>query len=169
MASPIDQPGSTVPIETLPIETVPPDTVPAEPDRVRLEPVASWVRLEPVRFQRELLAGCWWPGTNDLELELGVLVPVLDRARGPVAKLLLSPAYWTRRPHDVVAAGRTITVVYLAAQSPALMTVVCADGASFTMRIADTRPVSDAPNGTRKGMGDDADGAVRPLHGQAIR
>jgi hypothetical protein len=118
-----------------------------EPPWVRLEPTASWVRLEPVRFHHALLDGCWWPSTNDLEVELCVLVPVLDRFRSPVAKLLLSAVPWTTRPHDVVAAGRTVGVAYLAGQSPALMTVLCADGGSFTLRVAANGPAPDVPGG----------------------
>jgi len=101
------------------------------------------VRLGPVRFQQTLVDGCWWPGTNDLELELSELVPVLDGVRGPVGKLLLSAAPWMSRPHDVQVAGRTVDVRFLAGQSPALMTVLCADGGSFTMRVVTLEPPND--------------------------
>ncbi|GID30380.1 hypothetical protein C8E87_0447 [Paractinoplanes brasiliensis] len=119
-----------------------------EPPWVRLEPVASWVRLEPVRFQHALLDGCWWPSTNDLEAELCVLVPVLDQVRGSVAKVLVSAAGWIARPHDIVAAGRTVAVAYLAGQSPAIMTVLCTDGGTLTLRVAPPGQAPDPSNGS---------------------
>jgi hypothetical protein len=53
------------------------------------------------------------------------------------------------RPHHLVAAGRVITVRYLAGQSPAMVTVVCADGGAFTLRVAPPG-VPDRPE-TRRG------------------
>jgi hypothetical protein len=95
----------------------------------------SPVSLDPVRFHHMLLDGSWSPGSGDLNEELRVLVPVLDHARGPVRRLLLSAAGWTARPHQVVAAGHTVSVGYMAEQSPSMMTVLCADGGTFTMRV----------------------------------
>ena len=166
MASPIHHPDSPIP---------------PEPPWVRLEPVASWVWLEPVRFQHLLLDGYWWPSTNDLEVELCVLVPVLDQVRGPVAKVLVSPAGWIARPHDFVAAGRTVAVGYLAGQSPQLMTVLCTDGGTFTLRVAPPGPASGAPPGPASGASDwaasgveddvreNAGGAFGPLRDRVLR
>lgn len=114
------------------------------------------VRLEPVRFQNALLDGCWWPSTNDLESELCVLVPVLDQVRGPVAKVLVSAAGWTARPHNIVAAGRIVAVTYLAGQSPVIMTVRCADGGTLTLRVDPPGPAPDPSNGTACDRNEDA-------------
>ena len=94
------------------------------------------VQLEPVRFHNVLLDGCWWPKTTDLDEELRALVPVLDHVRGPVARLLLSVTNWTARPHQVTAAGHTVSIGYMAGQSPSIMTVLCADGGTFTMCVS---------------------------------
>ncbi|MEV6601708.1 DUF5994 family protein [Actinoplanes sp. NPDC051346] len=96
---------------------------------------APRVRLEPVRLHYTLLDGSWWPGSTDLNAELPVLVPVLEQVRGPVTRLLLGAASWAARPHHLMVAGRVVTVRYLAGQSPAMMTVVCADGGTFTLRV----------------------------------
>jgi len=99
-----------------------------------VDPPRVW--LEPVRDHHMLLDGSWWPGSGDLGVELRGLLPVLDQVRGPVTRLLLSAAGWTTRPHLVVLADRTVSVGYLADQPPSLMTVLCADGSSFMMRVA---------------------------------
>lgn len=97
--------------------------------------MAPRVQITPVPFNHMLLDGSWCPDSADLGAELCVLVPVLDHVRGPVKRLLLSPAGWTNRPHHVVAGGRTVSVGYLAGQSPSIMTVLCADGGVVTMRV----------------------------------
>lgn len=104
----------------------PESSVRSEPPRVRLEPVA---------FRQTLLDGSWWPRTGDLEVELRDLVPILDRVRGRVTRLLLSVVGWTPRPHHIRAADRTVSVGYFAGQSPSMMTVLCADGGTFTLRV----------------------------------
>ena len=103
------------------------------------------VRLRPVRFHDSLLDGSWWPGSPDLGAELPALVPILDHVRGPVTRLLLSAAGWTTRPHHIIAAGREVSVVYLAAQSPLLMTVLCADGGTFFLQVALPGPAPEHP------------------------
>ncbi|MEV6493293.1 DUF5994 family protein [Actinoplanes sp. NPDC051633] len=82
-----------------------------------------------------LLDGGWSPSSTDLRAELCSLVPALDHLHGRVARLLLSPAGWATRPSCVVAAGHTVSVGYLAGQSPATMTVLSTDGGIFTMRV----------------------------------
>jgi hypothetical protein len=102
------------------------------------------VRLEPVRDHHMLLDGSWWPDSGDLGAELCALLPILDQVRGPVTRLLLSAAGWKTRPHQVVLAERTVSVGYLADQPPSMMTVLCADGGSFMMRVASSGPVPAA-------------------------
>ncbi len=99
-------------------------------------PEPPQVRLEPVRFHDTVFDGTWSPRSADLRVELPALVPALDHFRGPVTRLLLSAAGWDVRPHHIVAAGRTVSVGYLAGQSPTMMSVLCADGAMFTLRVA---------------------------------
>ena len=90
------------------------------------------VRLERVGAYH----ATWWPDSGDLGAELTGLVPVLDGIRGPVSRLLLGAAGWTVRPNRVVAAGRVVTVGYLAGQSPSIMTVRCTDGGTFSLLVA---------------------------------
>ncbi|MEV4402846.1 DUF5994 family protein [Actinoplanes sp. NPDC049598] len=136
-------------------------------------PEPPWVRLEPVRFRNALLDGCWWPSTNDLESELRVLVPILDQVRGRIAKVLVSAVGWTARPHTIVAAGRTVAVAYLAGQSPVIMTVLCADGGTFTLRVAPPGPAPDLSKGTACGWDEDAwrttAGGFGPLSDRPVR
>jgi hypothetical protein len=74
---------------------------------------------------------------------------VLDQVRGPVTRLLLGVAGWTTRPHTVVLADRIVSVGYLADQPPSMMTAICADGATFIMRVASSGAASGAPEGER--------------------
>ncbi|MEU4236205.1 DUF5994 family protein [Actinoplanes sp. NPDC026619] len=103
----------------------------------------SRVRFEPLWDHHTWLAGTWWPGSGDPATELPELVPALDRAHGRVTRLLLSAAGWTARPHHVFAAGHAVSVSYQAGQSPCMMTVLCADGSSFTMHVAQPGPVPE--------------------------
>jgi hypothetical protein len=63
-----------------------------------------------------------------------------------VTRLLLSAAGWTTRPHQVIAAGRTVSVGYLAGQPSSMLTVFCADGGSFLLRVAPPGPAPSAPD-----------------------
>jgi hypothetical protein len=131
-----------------------------------------WVRLEPVQFHHTLLDGSWWPSSTDLGAELHRLVPVIDHVRGPVTRLLLSVATWTTRPHRIIAAGRTVSVGYLAGQSPSMMTVLCVDG-TFTMRVFLPVPGLGAPDDLRTGRDEDRweaeGGRLSPLRTRAVR
>jgi Family of unknown function (DUF5994) len=118
---------------------------------------------EPNGFRHTLLDADWWPGSADPGVELRILVPVLDHVRGPVTRLLLSAGGWASRPHEVVMDGRTVTVGYLAGQSPFMMTVLCADGGTFTVRVAPpgTRRDEDVCQADADGLGLLPDRAVR--------
>ncbi|MFI5889632.1 DUF5994 family protein [Actinoplanes sp. NPDC051513] len=115
-----------------------------QPDPTR-SLVPPRVRLEPIRDHHTMLDGSWWPGSGDLGVELRLLVPVLEHVRGPVTRLLLSAVGWTTRPPHVMLDGRRVSVGYRADQSPSMMTVLCADGGTFIMRVAPRDPVSGLP------------------------
>ena len=86
-----------------------------------------------------------WPSSTDLAAELRALVSVLDQIRGPVGRLLLGVGDWASRPHQIVTDGRTVTVGYLAGQPSWMVTVLCADGGTFTVRVT-PGPAPDAPD-----------------------
>ena len=96
----------------------------------------------PVQQTAAPFDGTWRPASADLCTELCALVPVLEGHRGPVTRLLLGAAGWTARPHEVVSGGRTVSVGYLAGQSPSMVTVLCADGSTFTMRVTPPVPAT---------------------------
>jgi hypothetical protein len=131
------------------------------------------VRLEPTRFHRNLLDGSWWPSSTDLAAQLGALLPVLDHVRGPVTRLLLSAGGWATRPHQITTEGRTVGVGYLAGQSPSMMTVCCADGGMFAMRVAPPGSAPDAPDRPETGWDQDVweaeGGGLGPLPARAVR
>jgi hypothetical protein len=131
------------------------------------------VQLEPDRFLRPLLDGDWWPCSADLGAELRTLVPVLDQVRGPVARLLLSSEGWVTRPHEIIMDGRTVTVCYLADQAASVITVLCADGGTFTMRVTPPGPAPGAPDRTEPGREEDTweaeGGGLGPPAYQAVR
>lgn len=131
------------------------------------------VRLEPVPFHHTLLDGSWWPGSADLGKELAVLVPVLDQVRGPVRRLLMGAVGWAARPHHIIAAGHTVSVGYLADQPRSVMTVLCADGGSFTMRVAPPGPAPALPDAHEIGRDEDTweaeGGGLGPLWERAVR
>jgi hypothetical protein len=131
------------------------------------------VRFEPIRLHRTLLDGSWWPSSTELGAQLRMLVPVLDHVRGPVTRLLLGAGGWATRPHHITADGRTVSVGYLAGQSPSMMTVCCADGGTFTMRVAPPGPASDAPDRPETGWARDAweaeGGGLGQLPERAVR
>jgi uncharacterized protein DUF5994 len=106
----------------------------------RYQPVTARVRFDPVRLHHTVLDGSWWPESTDLGVELPLLLPALHEATGPVTRLLLSAAGWTTRPHQVSAAGRTVSVGYLADQSPSMMTVLGADGRTFILHVVPAGP-----------------------------
>jgi hypothetical protein len=104
------------------------------------------VQLEPIRFPAPLLDGSWSPNSTDLGVELRVLLPVLDHVQGPVKRLLLGVGNWTARPHWIITDGRTVSIGYAAGQSAKMIKVFCADGGTFTMRVAPPGPAPSAPN-----------------------
>ena len=79
--------------------------------------------------------GCWWPRSTDPVAELPGLVLALDDLCGPVVRVRLSAAGWSRRPHDVEVAGRTVSVGYFCGQSTGLLTASCADGDSLAVKV----------------------------------
>jgi len=79
--------------------------------------------------------GCWWPRSDDPAAELPALVLALDDLCGPVVRVRLSAAGWSRRPHDVEVAGRTVSVGYFCGQSTGLLTASCADGGTLAVRV----------------------------------
>src|SRR3954447_21278937 len=103
------------------------------------------VQADPIPSPDPLMDGSWWPNSSDLGAELPVLLPVLDHVRGPVKRLLLGVGNWTARPHLIITDGRTVSVGYAAGQSPTLIRVFCADGGTFTMRVAPPGPAPGEP------------------------
>jgi len=98
-----------------------------------------------MRSRQSLLADGWSPTSTDPGPELGLLLPVLDQVRGEVTRLLLSAGGWTARPHEIVVGTRKVTIGYLAAQHASIMTVLCADGGSFTVRVAPPGKAAERP------------------------
>jgi hypothetical protein len=106
------------------------------------------VRLEPTRHNRMTLDGCWWPRSETPEAELSTLVPVINGAHGPVVRLLLSAAGWSRRPHQIIVADRAVSLGYFADRSPTMLTAICADGDTVTLLVA---PAEAGGAGARNG------------------
>ena len=106
------------------------------------------VRLEPTPHHHMTLDGCWWPRSDTPEAELSALVPFLAGAHGPVVRLLLSAAGWSRRPHHIAVADRAVSLGYFADRSPTMLTAICADGDMLTLLVAAAEP---RPSGTRNG------------------
>ena len=86
------------------------------------------LRLAPTALGGVMLDGCWWPASADPLAELPELVTALDRDRAPVVRLLLSAAGWSRRPHSIEVAGRTVTLGYFSDRPTRLLTASRADG-----------------------------------------
>jgi len=100
--------------------------------------------LEPDRLPPPLLDDDWWPDPTDLDAELRNLIPVLDQVRGPVTQLTLSAESPVTPPQEITIDDRTVTVCYVAGQSPSVITVHCADGGTFTMRVTPPGPTPGA-------------------------
>jgi hypothetical protein len=103
-----------------------------------------------------LLEVGWWPSSTDLAAELRALVSVLDQIRGPVNRMLLGVGDWAHRPHQIVTDGRTVTVGYLAGQPSWMVTALCADGGTFTVRVAPPGTAPGAPDRPETGSDRDA-------------
>jgi len=110
---------------------------------------------EPDRSLEPLLDGNRWPNSTDLGKELRVLLPALDHIRGPVTRLLLGVGNWTARPHQIVTDGRTVSIGYAAGQSSTMIKIFCADGGTFTMRVAPLDPAPVAPDPPEAGWDED--------------
>ena len=91
--------------------------------------------LESTDTPRPVVHGCWWPRSTDPVAELPGLVLALDDLGGPVIRVRLSAAGWSRRPHHVDVAGRLVTVGYFSGQSTGLLTACCAGGAALAVRV----------------------------------
>ena len=91
--------------------------------------------LEAPGGSRPVVHGCWWPRSSDPAAELPGLVLALDELGGPVVRLRLSAAGWSRRPHDVEVAGRRVSVGYFSGQSTGLLTASCAGGGTLAVRV----------------------------------
>jgi hypothetical protein len=72
-----------------------------------------------------------------------------------VTRLLLGVGTWTTRPHRIVTGGRTVSIGYAAGQSPMMIRVFCADGGTFTMRVAPLGPAPVAPDPPEAGRDED--------------
>jgi hypothetical protein len=113
-------------------------------------------QLEPTPFSDPLLDGNWRPYSSDLRVELRVLLSALDRVRSRVRRLLLSVGHWTARPSRIVTDGRTVSIGYSAGQSSTMIKVFCADGGTFTVRVAPPGSALGAPDQPDNGQ-DEAD------------
>ena len=119
---------------------------------------APHLRLEPTRSRHTFLDGCWWPGSTDPVVELPGLVLALDDLHGPVTRLLLSAAGWSRRPHGVDVAGRVVKLGYFSDQPANLLTASYSDGDSVDLLIMQTA----APGADGRGDRDECEtGAER--------
>jgi hypothetical protein len=98
------------------------------------------VRLAPTRSRRMILDGCWWPASTDPVAELPALIRALDKRFGPVTRVLLSAAGWSRRPHRVEVAGRLVSLGYFADQPATLLTAICPDGDRISIQIIPPAP-----------------------------
>jgi hypothetical protein len=135
---------------------------PAEPPGARL----AFMPPDP------LTDGIWWPNSPDLASELRLLMPALDHVRGPVTQLLLAIGNWTTRPHRIVMGGRTVTVGYTTHRPTTVITVICADGGTFTVRMAPLGPAPSSPNPPEAWWDEavwEAGGGPGPLGNQVVR
>jgi hypothetical protein len=112
---------------------------------------APHLRLEPTRSRHTFLDGCWWPGSTDPVVELPGLVLALDDLHGPVIRLLLSAAGWSRRPHGVDVAGRVVKVGYFSDQPANLLTASYSDGDSIDLLIMPSAVPGDDGRSGREG------------------
>jgi hypothetical protein len=93
------------------------------------------LRLDPERAHHTQLDGCWWPGSTDPSVELPGLVRALEDSRGPVVRLQLSAAGWSRRPHGLDLAGRAISLGYFSEQPATQLTAALADGGCVNLQV----------------------------------
>jgi uncharacterized protein DUF5994 len=122
-----------------------------------LPPKTPHLRLEPTRSRHTFLDGCWWPGSTDPVVELPGLVLALDDLHGPVVRLLLSAAGWSRRPHGVEVAGRVVKLGYFSDQPANLLTASYSDGDSIDLLIMPSAVPGDDGRGGQEGCETGAD------------
>jgi len=91
--------------------------------------------LESPAPARPVVHGCWWPRSTDPAAELPGLVLALDDLCGPVVRVRLSAAGWSRRPYQVEVADHSVTVGYFCGQSTGLLTASCDGGATLAVRV----------------------------------
>lgn len=96
---------------------------------------ATRLWLESSRTPRPVVHGCWWPRSTDPAAELPGLLLALADLYGPVVRVRLSAAGWSRRPHDVVVGDRSVTVGYFSGQSTGLLTASCVGGVTLAVRV----------------------------------
>jgi hypothetical protein len=105
------------------------------------------LRLAPTALGTVMLDGCWWPASADPPAELPGLVSALDRDRSPVVRLLLSAAGWSRRPHSIEVAGRTVTLGYFSDRPTRLLTASRADGSCVHILVITPGATGRRPTG----------------------
>jgi len=111
------------------------------------EPSAPALRWEPTQFHHVTLDGHWWPESRNPGAELPDLVRAINQVHGPVVRLLLSASGWATRPHQIVVAGRTVSVGYFAERPPVLLTAICADGHTVALLVSPAgRPAAVEPD-----------------------
>jgi hypothetical protein len=119
------------------------------------------LRLEPTRWShRMMLDGCWWPNSADPVAELPDLVSALDKLHGPITRMLLSAAGWSRRPHGVDVAGRMVSLGYFSDQPVTLLTASCAGGDSISLQVV--------PSATPREAGTDGQPGAETVPGEPV-
>jgi hypothetical protein len=103
------------------------------------------LRLDPERVHHTQLDGCWWPCSADPSVELPGLVRAVEKSRGPVIRLQLSAAGWSRRPHGLDLAGRAVTLGYFSDQPATLLTAALADGGCVNLQVVPPEIPGDRP------------------------
>jgi len=103
------------------------------------------LRLDPDPTHRTQLDGCWWPGSTDPSAELPSLVRALETSRGPITRLQLSAAGWSRRPHGVDVAGRAVSLGYFSDQPATLLIATFAQGDCVALQVVPPETGADEP------------------------
>jgi hypothetical protein len=91
-------------------------------------PSTPRLNMEPTGSSATLLDGGWWPRSTDPAAELPGLVPVIDRLRGAVVRLVLSADGWSSHPRRLAVGERVLRLDYFASQPASLLTAICDNG-----------------------------------------